>query len=70
MIDIQRLDNDLLIRIPVTQNLNIDYIQKLLDYFRFISIAGKSQATEEQILEIANDINKSWFQDNKHLFIK
>ncbi len=70
MIDIQRLDNELLIRIPVTQNLNIDYIQRLLDYFRFISIAGKSQATEEQILEIANDINKSWFQDNKHLFIK
>lgn len=70
MIDIQRLDNELLIRIPVTQNLNIDYIQKLLDYFRFISIAGKSQATEEQILEIANDINNTWLQDNKRLFVK
>ncbi len=70
MISIQRLDNELLIRIPVTLNLNIDYIQKLLDYFRFISIAGKSQATEEQILEIANDINKSWLQNNKHLLTK
>ncbi len=70
MIALQRTESELLIRIPMTLNLNIEYVQKLLDYFRFMSIAGKSQATDEQILEIANDINNSWWQANKQLYIK
>ncbi len=69
MIALQRTENELLIRIPITLNINIEYVQKLLDYFRFMSIAGKSQATDEQILEIANDIKSSWWETNKHLYI-
>jgi hypothetical protein len=35
-----------------------------------MEISSKSEATEEQILELANDINQSWWQANKSKFIE
>jgi len=67
---IQRSENELIIRLPNVFNINIDYLQKLLDYLRFIEIANKSKATDEQILELSRDINKSWWQANKDKFIE
>jgi len=66
---IQRTQDELIIRFSNTININIDYLQKFLDYLRFIEISSKSHATEEQILEIANEINQSWWQTNKSKFI-
>jgi len=67
---IQRTQNELVISFSNIININIEYVQKFLDYIRFMEIASKSQATEEQILEIANDINQSWWQLNKNNFIQ
>lgn len=67
---IQRTKDELIIRFSNAVNINIDYLQKFLDYLRFIEISSKSQATEEQILELANDINKSWWETNKNKYIK
>ncbi len=35
-----------------------------------MEISNKSQATEEQIIELADDINKSWWQNNKSKYIQ
>ncbi len=67
---IQRTQDELIIRFSNKININIDYLQKFLDYLRFIEISSKSQATEEQILELANEINQSWWQTNKSKFIE
>lgn len=67
---IQRTQNELVIRFSNAININIDYLQKFLDYIRFMEISSKSEATEEQILELANDINKSWWQTNKSKYIQ
>jgi hypothetical protein len=67
---IQRTQDELIIRFSNAININIDYLQKFLDYLRFIEISSKSQATEEQILELANEINQSWWQTNKSKFIE
>ncbi len=68
--EIQRTQDELIIRFSSAVNINIDYLQKFLDYLRFVEISSKSQATEEQILELANDINKSWWQTNKSKYIQ
>ena len=68
-IEISGLNNELLIKIPDDNNLNIEYIQKFIDYIRFMSIAKKSVATEEQILELSDEINSSWWNKNQHRFI-
>ncbi len=67
---VQRTQDELIIRFSNAININIKYLQKFLDYIRFIEISTKSQATEEQILELANDINQSWWQTNKSKFIQ
>lgn len=67
--EIQRTENELIIRLPKEVNINMEYLQKLLDYLRFIEISTKSQATEKQIQELTKDINKSWWQTNKNKFI-
>lgn len=67
---IQRTQDELIIRFSNSININIEYLQKFLDYLRFIEISSKSQATEEQILELANEINKSWWQTNKSKYIQ
>ena len=69
-IEISRLDKELLIKIPDDNNLNIEYIQKFIDYIRFMSIAKKSAATEEQILELSDEINSDWWNNNKDKYIK
>lgn len=67
---IQRTQNELIIRFSNAININVEYLQQFLDYLRFIEISSKSQATEEQILELASDINQSWWQTNKSKFIQ
>lgn len=67
---IQRTENELVIRFSNAVNINIEYLQKFLDYLRFLEISSKSQATEEQILELSNEINKSWWQTNKNKFVQ
>lgn len=67
---IQQTQDELIIRLSNSVNINMEYLQKFLNYLRFIEISSKSQATEEQILELANDINKSWWQTNKSKYIQ
>ena len=67
---IQRTEDELIIRFSNSININIDYLQKFLDYLQFMEIASKSQATDEQILELASEINQSWWQSNKCKFIQ
>ncbi len=68
--EIQRTSNELVIRFSNSININIEYLQKFLDYLRFMEISSKSQATDEQILELSNEINKSWWQTNKNKFVR
>jgi len=66
---IQRTNDELIIRFSNTININIEYLQKFIDYLRFKEISSKSKATEKQIAEIANDVNQTWWQANKSKFI-
>ena len=66
---IQRTNDELIIRFSNTININIEYLQKFIDYLRFKEISSKSEATEKQIAEIANDVNQTWWQANKSKFI-
>ena len=67
---IQRTKDELIIRFSNATNVNIDYLQKFIDYLHFMEISSKSQATEEQILELAKEVNQSWWQTNKSKFIE
>ena len=58
------------IMISVPASINNTYVEQLLDYLSVKSIASESQATDEQIIELADEINQSWWQTNKQRFIR
>lgn len=64
--NIQRTDNELIIRLPTT--VNIDGIQRLLDLLTYQEIAAKSHVSQKQVDELASEINKSWWERNANRF--
>ena len=45
--------------------MDISEIQRFIDLIRYKTIISKSQATEEQIEEVTNEINENLAQFNK-----
>ena len=66
--NIERTDNEILIRIPATTDLT--GVQRLIDYLGFKETASKSQATQEQIDKLAREAKSEWWDKNKARFIK
>ena len=65
---VSRENETILISIPAS--INNTYVEQLLDYLKVKSIADESQATDEEIVALANEINQSWWKTNKQRFIK
>ncbi|MCU0327035.1 MAG: hypothetical protein MUF45_17660 [Spirosomaceae bacterium] len=65
---VSRDNENIMISFPAT--INNTYVEQLLDYLKVKTIASTSQVTDEQIVEIADEINQSWWQANKQRFIK
>jgi hypothetical protein len=64
---IERINNEFLIKIP--SSVDIGILQQFLDYVRVKTIASQSNALDEDILQIADDINRNWWIENKQHFI-
>ncbi len=65
---IERTDKEILIRIPASTD--IVGVQRLIDYLKFREIASKSQATQDQIDELARESKAEWWKRNKKRFLK
>lgn len=65
---VERLNNEILIRVPA--NTDLLGLQRILDYVRFREITSKSKATEEEIENIARESKSGWWKENKSNFVK
>ncbi len=65
---IERINNEILIRVPADTDLL--GLQRILDYIRFREITSKSKATEEQIENLARESKSDWWKENKSNFEK
>jgi len=64
---IERDNNE--IRFSIPDNIvDIDEIQNFIDYIRFKEISMKSNASESNASDLADEINKSWWDKNKSRF--
>lgn len=50
--------------------INIKVVQRILDYCTAVEISSCAQATQQEVDELAREINKNWWAENKHRFIK
>jgi hypothetical protein len=40
-----------------------------LNYLRYKEIVAKSKATQEDVEKLAREVNRSWWEKNKHHFL-
>ncbi|MFA6402912.1 MAG: hypothetical protein WCX31_15025 [Salinivirgaceae bacterium] len=65
---IERTDNEILIRIPNT--VDIEGAQRIIDYIRYQEITSKSVATQDEVDLLADEVNREWWEKNKDTFLK
>jgi len=58
------------ILIKTTAPVNMKAVQKIIDYFTVLEITSRSQGTEEQAAQLADEVDKKWWQENKGRFLK
>jgi predicted trehalose synthase len=59
-------------KITITVPASIDQLglSRVIDYLKYLEITSKSKATQEDIDKLADEVNESWWNANKHRFIK
>ena len=67
-VTVERTEKEILTKLPL--DTAVSDIQRILNYFEYIQIAGKSKATQEQIDELAREVNQGWWEKNKDRFIE
>lgn len=50
--------------------IGMDEVQRTIDYLRILESNAKNQGTQEEADALAREINKGWWAENKHRFIK
>lgn len=66
---IERIENN---KITITLSSGIDVfgIQRLIDYARYLEATSGSKVKQMDIDKLANEVNESWWANNKHRFAK
>ena len=64
---IQRLDNQIIITLPASSDL--EGVQRLINYLLYKEATRDSKATQEEVDQLAREVNKLWWEENKHRFL-
>ena len=64
---IESKDNETIIRISA--DVNLEEIQKSLDFIRYKEIVSKSKATQDDIDQLAAEVNENWWNKNKDKYL-
>ncbi len=64
---IERENNEIKFTIP-DDIVDLNEIQSFIDYLKFKELTSKSSGSQSEAEDLANDINKSWWDKNKTKF--
>lgn len=64
---IERTKSEIIIR--VSSKINTFGLQRLMDYLKYQELTSTSKAKQSDIDELAREVNKNWWNKNKHRFI-
>lgn len=64
---IERTADAIIVKLPT--NINIEEIQRFLNYLRYKEITAGSKATQADADELAREVNKNWWEKNKNRFL-
>jgi predicted trehalose synthase len=60
---IERADGEIIIKIPNV--IDVEELQRLLNYLLYREAVASSEATQEQVDELARELNRNWWEENK-----
>ena len=64
---IENKNDEIIIRISA--HVNLEDIQKSLDFIRYKEILSKNEGTQSDADDLANKINSDWWKKNKSKYI-
>jgi hypothetical protein len=65
--NIQTINNQIIITLPATTDL--EGVQRLINYLLYKEATKDSKAKQEDVDKLAREVNKQWWQENKHRFL-
>lgn len=66
---IERVENNRIV-ISMSSSVDIFGIQQLIDYGKYLEVTSQSKAKQSDIDKLADEVNESWWNNNKHRFAK
>ena len=66
---VERIDNN---KIVITLSSSVDSfgLQRLIDYMKYLEATAKSKAKQSDVDKLADEVNASWWNENRKRFIK
>ena len=64
---IERTSQNIVIKLPL--DMNIEDLQRMIDYLLYKEAGMKSKARQADIDALARQSSRAWWQDNKHRFL-
>ena len=64
---IQRNDNQIIITLPA--NIDLEGVQRLINYLMYKEATKDSKAKQEDVDKLAREANRQWWEENKHRFL-
>lgn len=65
---LERTATEVIIRLPA--NINWEDLELMLRFIRYRENVAKSEAKQEDIDQLAREVNKQWWEENKHRFLR
>jgi len=65
---IERTENEVIIRLPAY--VDTEGLQRLIDFLSYKEATAKSEATQEDVDELAKEVKKGWWERNGSKYIK
>jgi len=65
---LERTASEVIIRLPA--NINWEDLELMIRFIKYKQNVSKSKATQDEIDQLARDVNKQWWEENKHRFLK
>lgn len=64
---IQTIGNQIIITLPAT--IDLEGVQRLVNYLLYKEATKDSKAKQEEVDQFAREVNKQWWEENKHRFL-
>ncbi len=65
---LERTASEVIIRLPA--DINWEDLELMIRFIKYKQNISKSKATQDEIDQLARDVNKQWWEENKHRFLE